>query len=55
MKQIIVELIENNIVIDKLEFKSLKALLKDDRFSHISYFQLREVYLNSTEKKSKTS
>ena len=51
MKQIIVEVFDNDKIIETLEFKSLKAMAKDQRFNKIEYYKLREVYLNSTDKR----
>ena len=51
MKQIIVELIDNDEIVERLEFKSLKAMNKDQRFQNIDYYKLREVYLNTTNKR----
>ena len=51
MREVIVEIFDNDKILEKHEFKSLKDVTRNDRFKGIEYSQLREVYLYSTDQR----
>ena len=48
--KIIVEKLDNGVVVDRKEYKSLLALSRDPDYSNLEYHQIREVYFYCTGK-----
>jgi hypothetical protein len=51
MKQVIVEIFDNDKTLEAYEFKSFREITRHKRFQGLDYFQLREVYLHCTGKR----